>query len=440
MKKRLLSVLLAALLLLSCLPVFASASDVACGASVTSAGIECPAKRGTGDSQIIPYDDADYMSCVVGTPCYVHFMLYPNGNNNQTYVVEVYTSGGYFLGDYSGSFSGSDVMDLTFWFYTSSLSTGTYYVKCYVVDANGYTVSGSTYQTTVYLVSSAITLKSLTVKDEDGNTVTGFRKMSLYDDPLWLYLEYNPYNATGERKMSIINENEDVAYVYEYGGWIVVVPQDIGKTTITVTVAGVTTYFGIEVYEGDPCAKYTDINRSLWYHTAVDFVIGTGIMGSTSTSKYTFEPNTACTRSMIVSILYRLEGDPTVTYQAKFPDVPNGQWYTNAVIWAYQKGIVKGYDNGKFGPFDKITREQMAVILKAYTEYCGISTSARANLSGFPDANKVTWSKEAVRWAVAEGLISGKSTNGQTLLDPQGNATRAEVASILMRYIVNLWL
>lgn len=188
-----------------------------------------------------------------------------------------------------------------------------------------------------------------------------------------------------------------------------------------------------------PSAKYTDVPPyGNWAHKGIDFCIDRGIMGSTKTDSLTFEPNTACTRSMIVSILYRLSGSPKVTYEAKFPDVKTGQWYTDAVIWAYQNGIVSGYGDGTFGPNDKITREQMAVILKGYADFKGIDTSKMADLSDFPDCGKVTWSKAAVRWAVAEGLISGKSNNGQTLLDPQGNATRAEVASILMRFIQSI--
>lgn len=184
----------------------------------------------------------------------------------------------------------------------------------------------------------------------------------------------------------------------------------------------------------DPCADYTDVDRGSWYHSAADFVIERGIMGSTKTGALTFEPSTACTRSMIVSILYRLSGSPEVTYEAKFPDVPADKWYTDAVIWAYQNGIVKGYDTGLFGTNDKITREQMAVILMTYAQYCDKDTDQTADLSVFPDGSKATWSKTYVEWAVGAGMISGKTNNGKTLLDPQGNATRAEVATILMRF------
>lgn len=188
-----------------------------------------------------------------------------------------------------------------------------------------------------------------------------------------------------------------------------------------------------------PTADYTDVPAETnWAHAGIDYVVERGIMGSTRTDALTFEPNTACTRAMIVSMLYRLEGEPAVSFEGRFSDVAPGQWYSKAVIWAYRNGIVSGYNNGNFGPNDLVTREQLAVILKAYAEYCGITTKERANISEFPDESKATWSRDAVRWAVAVGLISGKSNAGTTLLDPQGKATRAEVASILMRFMQNI--
>lgn len=188
----------------------------------------------------------------------------------------------------------------------------------------------------------------------------------------------------------------------------------------------------------DPCEGYTDINRNSWYHEAADFVISYGLMGSTKTNALTFEPNTPCTRSMIVMILYNIAGNPAVTYEAKFPDVPAGKWYTNAIMWAYQNGIVSGYDNGKFGPNDQVTREQMAVLLKGYADFIGKDTSKTADLSKFPDGNKAKWSKPYISWAVAEGLISGKAQNGKTYLDPQGVATRAEVAALIRSFVLNI--
>ena len=191
--------------------------------------------------------------------------------------------------------------------------------------------------------------------------------------------------------------------------------------------------------EKDPCTGYRDIDRNAWYHTAADFCIRRGIMGSTSQAMLSFEPNTTCTRAMLVSVLYRLSDAKAPVYEACFKDVAKGQWYTDAVIWAYQNGIVNGYDTGLFGPNDVLTREQIAVIMKGYTEKIAKKpTDAETELTKFPDADRVTWSKSAVSWAVAEKLLSGKENLGQTLLDPQGKATRAEVASVLMRFIQNI--
>ena len=186
-----------------------------------------------------------------------------------------------------------------------------------------------------------------------------------------------------------------------------------------------------------PGAGFYDLKQGSWYAAAAAEMIRRGIMGSTSPAVPKFEPETACTRSMIVTILYSLAGKPEVTYEEiPFPDVEDEQWYTAPVMWAYQNGVVSGYSSGLFGTNDKITREQMAVILKAYAEKIAeLDTSGRAALSGFPDAYKVTWSKDAVEWAVFAGLLSGKAKNGKTYLDPQGNATRAEAACILNSFL-----
>lgn len=189
-----------------------------------------------------------------------------------------------------------------------------------------------------------------------------------------------------------------------------------------------------------PAAGYSDVPpEGNWAHAGIDFAVSRGIMGSTSTGQLTFEPMTPCTRSMIVSVLYRLSGSPDVAYEAVFSDVPEKTWFSGAVIWAYRSGVVSGYGTGLFGPNDLVTREQLAVILKGYTEkLLHKATGARANIADFPDEDKATWSRDAVRWAVAEKLISGKTAGGETLLDPQGKASRAEVAAILMRFIQNI--
>ena len=154
-------------------------------------------------------------------------------------------------------------------------------------------------------------------------------------------------------------------------------------------------------------------------------------------SATTFEPETPMTRAMLVTVLWRYAGKP-IQGKNSFTDVPNGQWYSEAVTWAAHNGVVAGVGNNRFDPESKITREQMAAILFRYANKVGIDTSKRATLS-FPDAGKVSgYAKDALQWAVAEGLVSGSKEGNVTYLHPQGNATRAQVASILMRFIQNV--
>ena len=148
-------------------------------------------------------------------------------------------------------------------------------------------------------------------------------------------------------------------------------------------------------------------------------------MSGTGTN--TFAPGNNLTRAMLAQILYNNEGKPSASGNA-FTDVQSGAWYTDAITWATQKGIVSGYGNGQFGPDDHITREQLAVML---WRYAGQPTS-NASLNGFTDIDKASsYALTALQWAVEKGIISGK---GNGTLDPTGNATRAEVAQMLMNY------
>ena len=151
----------------------------------------------------------------------------------------------------------------------------------------------------------------------------------------------------------------------------------------------------------------------------------------TGTSATTFEPNAATTRGMIVAILHRLEDAPVVNDLMTFDDVADGEWYTEAVRWAASENIVAGYSDTAFGPNDPITREQLAAILYNYAKWKGMDVSNRADLSRYSDQPSA-WANDVMQWAAAEGLISGTST---TNLDPQGSATRAQVAAILQRFL-----
>ena len=198
-----------------------------------------------------------------------------------------------------------------------------------------------------------------------------------------------------------------------------------GPVTITVT------FTESDQPEPTPELPFTDVHEDDWYYQSVLYVYNEGLM--TGTAADTFSPGITTTRGMIVSILYRQEGEPAVTTDAGFADVVDGAYYEDAVNWAAEEGIVNGYSDTAFGPNDAITREQMAAILMNYAEYKGQDVSARADLSGYTDADTVSgWASDAVQWANAEGLINGMS---DTELAPKGHATRAQVAAILQRFL-----
>ena len=147
-----------------------------------------------------------------------------------------------------------------------------------------------------------------------------------------------------------------------------------------------------------------------------------------------FAPDSATTRAMIVTMLYRMEGEPASGYAMTFKDVPAGQWYTDAIRWAAENEIVKGYSAEKFGPDDRLTREQLVTILERYAKYKGVDVSKgeEAYLTGFTDADAISdWAVKAFRWAVDAGIINGTT---KTTLSPKTDATRAQVATMLMRY------
>ena len=188
--------------------------------------------------------------------------------------------------------------------------------------------------------------------------------------------------------------------------------------------------------EDTPLAElpFTDVAADAWYADAVAYAVEHGLMNGTSAS--TFSPLMTTDRAMIVTILYRLEGEPAVTGTSAFSDVADGQWYTDAVIWAADNGIVTGYDTGAFGPGDTITREQLAAILYRYASYKGYDVTASADLSGYADQDQISgYALSAMQWANAESLITGTS---DSTLTPGGSATRAEAATILMRFAQSL--
>ena len=179
---------------------------------------------------------------------------------------------------------------------------------------------------------------------------------------------------------------------------------------------------------------FTDVVAGTWYYGAAAYAYNNGLFaGMTPT---TFAPNATMTRAMLVSVLWRLAGAPAPKAPNTFVDVPDGAWYTDAVTWAAENGVVSGIGGSRFDPSGFVTREQTAEILYNYAHGKGYDVSARADLTAFPDAASVSgWAKNALSWANAAGLINGTVRDGQTILDPQGSASRAQVAMILMNYV-----
>ena len=208
-------------------------------------------------------------------------------------------------------------------------------------------------------------------------------------------------------------------------------PSRVGEyQSVTVSCYGLQTTVDLVSY---PPMTFPDVPEDAWFHDYVEYVYMLGIMQG----KYNgtvFEPLSPVLRAEFTLMLHRLEGLPEVDIENTFPDVPNGDWYTDAVLWANDAGIVTGYSNGRFDPLNSITREQMAVMMFRYANYLGLDTSQRASYAHYQDAANVQdFAEEAMSWAVATGLISGKYD--QTLLDPQGSTSRAECATIMTRFL-----
>ena len=210
-----------------------------------------------------------------------------------------------------------------------------------------------------------------------------------------------------------VTENADGTYTFTMPN---------GQVTVNATF--------VQVEEPAPTEPFLDVNESDWFYDAVAYAYENGIMDGVGGNR--FAPNSATTRAQLVTILYRLEGQPAVSGDLPFTDVEAGTWYTNAVGWAAQNGIVNGVGDDTFAPGNDLTREQLVTILYRYAESKGYDVSASADLAGYPDGEEIqAYAREAMAWAVAENIIRGMEDD---TLKPAGNASRAQIATILMRF------
>lgn len=209
--------------------------------------------------------------------------------------------------------------------------------------------------------------------------------------------------------------------------------QGSGKYTFTMPAANVTVTGSFAPQPTRQPLHFRDVPEGIWFYDAVAYAYENGLMSGTGAD--TFSPDLSTSRGMIVAILYRLAGSPQVG-SASFTDVADSQYYAKAVAWASANGVVSGYGNGRFGPDDSVTREQLALIFRSFARLNGIDVSAQADLSGFADVGKVSsYALEAVSWAHAQGLINGISASE---LGPGGTATRSQAAVILKSFCQNI--
>ena len=227
-------------------------------------------------------------------------------------------------------------------------------------------------------------------------------------------------------EVTVTDKNGDAVEVTKNadGTYSFVMPaKDAQPVTVEVT-------FICDGGDNCPTKDYTDVDQSAWYHKFVDYVVERKLMVGVAPN--VFSPEGTTTRAELVTVLWRLDGAPVVEKDV-FTDVPAGTWYSAPIAWAASHDIVGGYGDGKFGPDDPVTREQMVAILYRYAIYKGYNVTNLAELTGYTDASSVdAWAVTAMRWAVANDIIEGTTT---TTLSPDGDSTRAQVATILMRFI-----
>ena len=239
----------------------------------------------------------------------------------------------------------------------------------------------------------------------------------------YVYIDATPNTGYKVKSVTVVDKYNDSIKVYE--------SSTANRYYFTMPDSNVTV--NVEFTPRVMSNPFTDVRSTDWFYDAVNYVYSEGIMDGTSV--YMFSPNNATSRGMLVTILWRLAGQPVVT-GTSFSDVSSSAYYYYAVLWASKYGIVDGLGNNMFGPDQAITREQFAVILYRYAQHCGYSTSANSTLVGYADSNKISsYALTAMRWACGAGLFEGDE---RANLNPQGQTTRAAAAKLLMTFQENV--
>ncbi len=341
--------------------------------------------------------------------------------------------------------------------YGTDVTAGSFVI---VTSDAGATVGALTNEGNVWTFTvtaeDGVTSKTYTVtvsfteapKSNDANvssvTVAGFKAVAGANNSYTVTVPYGTVVKTGSFVIVTRHPRATVSALTNTRNiWSFTVTAEDGVTTAVYTVTVNTAALPEPITPGvdnkKPASKpevklpFTDVSTSDWFYDDVAFVYKNGLFSGTDSRS--FSPNASMTRAMLVTVLYRLEGEPTVTGRSSFTDVRSGAYYEKSVIWAAANGIVTGTDSTSFSPDAKVTREQLAAILYRYAQYRKLDTDASAKLNSFTDADSVSaYASEALGWAVSESLINGASGK----LMPKGDATRAQVAAILHRFVKNV--
>ena len=440
-----------------------------------------PAVRGSAeDNLVFPAPLMEGLAAKKGEDMTLPLIRVQTGKTGQMQAVMIYKGKNptgdpveVFLGNFTGEVG---MFETTGTWDTSKAAYGTYTVVSCTVVPNGsdfYAVENTAFAEYVYVVDYHAYIESYYFVDENGNRLD--KLCSDGTDLSYAMVKHEPAIVTYLPRLDV--SCYSVADVEEYHGLIVAAPKTYGWGELTVEPSssnydkfyldievcvhpdghhpqktllrspseiaeGGTLYYCPDCYtsklvESDSFSSVFvllgDVQKDAWYYSSVQEAVCRGLFNGVS--KHHFRPDYTMTRAMLVTVLWRYAGSPKEGTNT-FTDVKAGQWYTDAVAWAAKNKIVDGVGNRRFAPDNTITREQMAAILYRYANYAGFDTSAKAELSAFADHGSTgVWAADAMQWCVAEGLIGGMPQGGELLLSPQGNATRAQVAAILVRFI-----
>lgn len=400
---------------------------------------EMDALQAEDSYMIYPADESiDKYTCR-GDLMKLYFQIISRGVGTDKWHVELHKgSGG--TGDLIASksdyFSNEESWNLVQLSYnTSQLSAGTYSILFWMeYNSNGTYVTdySSQFYFDVFVTDTRTPLNSISMP-------TGAQFPIGAAD--YLAVTYDPETTTDDTTVTWTNSNPNAVKLTHVNGTQIMAVEavDYGISYITAQMGDKTAVCVIAVSpDQDSDFPFSDISiiKNNWKYESVKYVYSKGIMNGISGTTW-FEPDSQLTRAMFATVLYRMAGSPAVTYTNKFADVPEGKYYSNAIIWANQKGIVKGVGDGtNYGVDQNITREQIAKMLNEYAKVSGYDVSQSKALDEFTDKDTVsTWATGYMQWATGAGLISGKPNgDGTNRLDPQGEATRAECAKMLMMF------